>query len=463
VAAETGHAAEAGQRHDPIEPAVQGIHRHLAGGVLHESGHQAAAQQAGELQRLGGLGQDLAPGGALGPTDVDGDDTAPRGVQVRLEVEHIAHVAQKRIAGLELREQLHDGAVGLGQFLVEKPVPDVGSLPDGNAEKPAILGHAAAEAPLLLILAFVHKHVCGLQRAPLVVVQLLEVVLRLQFALFIRGVVAAVEKARAVLRPGGAGELHPLDEVRQVVPGDHVADAPLGPVGAAAGDAVGDPLPVRAHGVAGQRHGAVRRPGVRIDEHPRRRVERIGGVEHRLVLQAVVAGVEVPSAFPERNAETLVVPEPGQALADLRSGRNPLEVAEGDLVFRLDPGAGLRRVRVLEPAVRIGDFHAVVVVHRVTQPRRRVFFRGVAVRSGRPDRHECSQCQDQNKAQSHNGAIGHGVLPCGLKVRCPRVAASTSLRLARVVWTMTLYVRSGRKGSAEGQPHAVGCGNPALV
>src|SRR5262249_30873945 len=90
------------------------------------------------------------------------------------------------------------------------------------------------------------------------------------------------------------------------------------------------------------------------------------------VLQALVVVVEVALAAAEGHAEALVVPELGELVLEGGARRQLLEVAEGDLILGLDPGAGLGRVEVLHPAVRIGDLGAVVVVDGVAVPRRRV-------------------------------------------------------------------------------------------
>ena len=42
--------------------------------------------------------------------------------------------------------------------------------------------------------------------------------------------------------------------------------------------------------------------------------------------------------------------------------RNLVEIAERQLVLGLDPGVSVGRVGVFQPAIRIGDFHAVIVV-----------------------------------------------------------------------------------------------------
>src|SRR5262249_6938191 len=79
------------------------------------------------------------------------------------------------------------------------------------------------------------------------------------------------------------------------------------------------------------------------------------GVDDALVLEAVVLGEEVAPPLERRQAVLLVVPELGEPPADARAGGDAVEVGEGQPVLGRHPGAGLRRVEVLEPAVGAGD------------------------------------------------------------------------------------------------------------
>ncbi len=148
----------------------------------------------------------------------------------------------------------------------------------------------------------------------------------------------------------------------QVLAGVDVADPPLAPVAAGRLQAVSEQPGVLADRRAGQRHRAVRRERVRIEQHARLRlaVERRGPVEDVLVLQPVVLCVEVAAALLVRHAVLLVVPQRGQPVADRAALRDGLEERERHLVLGLDPGARLGRVRILEPAVRVRHLGAVV-------------------------------------------------------------------------------------------------------
>ena len=83
----------------------------------------------------------------------------------------------------------------------------------------------------------------------------------------------------------------------------------------------------------------------------------------RLVLEAVVVGIEKASAFPHRRREALVVPEPREPVPDRGALGDGVQKGARHRVFRVDPRARRRRVRVLERAEGIADLGPVVVVH----------------------------------------------------------------------------------------------------
>ena len=214
--------------------------------------------------------------------------------------------------------------------------------------------------------------------------------------------VAAVVEAAAVPRPAGAGELDPAEVVAQVAAAGHVAHVELLPVGAGGGGAVHQAPSVARDGEGAERHRAVLREGVGVQQQARLGVEGVEGVEHRLVLQPVVAEEEVAAALAEGDAELLVVPQPRQALADRLALRDLLQVAEGDAVLRLHPRAGLRAVGLLQPAVGVGHARAVVVVDLRTARGDRVvqLLRGGARRQARQQQRR----QDEGTSQcAHHG------------------------------------------------------------
>jgi len=200
----------------------------------------------------------------------------------------------------------------------------------------AVVGDSAVEAPVLVVGAVVDEEVVRLRRAQGVVVELVEVVGLGELLGLGGGVVAAVEEPFAVLGPGDAGELDPLDVVGEVLGGGDVADADLLPVGAGDGEGVGEAVAVVGDVEAGEGDRAVFRKRVGVEKEGGLVGEVGGGVEDGLVLQAVVAGEEVAVGALEGDAVALVVPELGQAGLDLGPLGDGVEVGEGDLVLGLD-------------------------------------------------------------------------------------------------------------------------------
>ena len=176
--------------------------------------------------------------------------------------------------------------------------------------------------------------------------------------------VAAVEEALVVLGPGGVGELGPFQLVGQLPAGGDFHDVPDRPVAAGLGAAVGQVLAVVAEAHLAQGDRAVFRPRVGVDQDPRLGLERIGHVEHGLVLQAVVLEEEVAAAFLHVGRVLGEVPELGQAAADRLALGDGGQVGLGELVLGLDPLGHLGRVAdvVLQPAVGIGHLGAEVGV-----------------------------------------------------------------------------------------------------
>src|SRR5207245_9726243 len=84
-----------------------------------------------------------------------------------------------------------------------------------------------------------------------------------------------------------------------------------------------------------------------------------------LVLEPPLAEHEVAATALGGRREAVVVPQLGEAPAQLLANRDAVEVGEGDAILSLHPCRGLLRVQILEPAVGIGHPDAVVVVHLI--------------------------------------------------------------------------------------------------
>src|SRR5207237_5577942 len=73
--------------------------------------------------------------------------------------------------------------------------------------------------------------------------------------------------------------------------------------------------------------------------------------------------IEVAAAFPERNAALLEIVECGEARAEARALRQCLEIGVRQARFRAHPGTGCGGIEGLEPAIRVRNRRAVVVLH----------------------------------------------------------------------------------------------------
>ena len=152
----------------------------------------------------------------------------------------------------------------------------------------------------------------------------------------------------------------------------HPAHVPVLPVGAGSRDAVGQQPAILADFVIHQRHRAIFRKCIGIEQHVRRATQLLHPVQHSLVLQAIITGKEISLAALHRHAKLLEVPQGGQPFADLLASRDALQVGSRQGVLRLDPLARLLAVDILQPAVGIGDGHAVQFFAEVAAPGDRV-------------------------------------------------------------------------------------------
>ena len=82
-----------------------------------------------------------------------------------------------------------------------------------------------------------------------------------------------------------------------------LAHLPGLPVGAGAGHTIGQQLAVARRHHAAEGHGAVLAHRIRVQRQLRGVGQRLGRVEHVLLLQAVVAAPEVAATLAERDAE----------------------------------------------------------------------------------------------------------------------------------------------------------------
>src|SRR3954468_17359025 len=102
---------------------------------------------------------------------------------------------------------------------------------------------------------------------------------------------------------------------------------------------------------------AVLRPTIWIEQHARLRVEAVANVEHGLVLEAVIAGVEVMMALYLGDSEPLIIVHLGHPRAEGGACRKGREEGLRHLILGGHPGADLIVASnvILEPPIGIGD------------------------------------------------------------------------------------------------------------
>src|SRR5690606_32202559 len=125
------------------------------------------------------------------------------------------------------------------------------------------------------------------------------------FGILLRLGITRVEKARAILHPGDAGEACPLDLVIQESATVDVNNTDAAPVRAALLDRVSQTGAVLRGCPFRQRCGAVSRPGVWIDEFTIPTIHALADTEYRLIIQPRVTRKEVTLAAFFRRGKTL--------------------------------------------------------------------------------------------------------------------------------------------------------------
>ncbi len=373
-APEAAHGADARQR-DLVElPSGEIMDAHHAVRILQVRQHQPIADPACLLQRVVRLGDELVRSALGGSPETHLHHAAARCSLVRAEVELGPLAADEGVLGLEALDEL--GEIGRrgrlrSELRDEHRVLLVRALRHREDEVPVVVGHGDVEHPLLLVGLLEHEDVRRLLGPGAVVVDLLEIG---GGGRPIRGRLGEprVEEPAAVLPPRSVGELRPLDAIGEILRGPDVAHVELAPVGASARQPVREELAVPAHGRERGRDGSVRGELVRIEQDARRCAWPVHHVEDRLILQAPALGVHDATAVLLGDAEPLVLEELAEPLHDAGALRDGRQVAVRELVLRVDPCASRGRVVLFQPAVRVFDLHAVVVVHGAAARCRRV-------------------------------------------------------------------------------------------
>ncbi len=285
LAVEAARRSQTGELDLLFQPAVQGVLVD-AGAHVHEVGaEQLAAGGRGAAQHVLLFGDDGLPVLRLGPARVDQDHPVVGRAVVRVDEEALAHVVDDRVVVPEARAE-HLELAALALQVADAHLVAVSPLGAGDDQEAPVLGHAGAVVAQRMLGVLEHEAVLRLRVAQLVEVDLLVFVPGGELLARLGGVVAAV--VEAVAAPGRAGELDPLQVVRQLAAAGHAHDLQLAPVGAGRRVADHDVAVVLGEtGQAGPR-GAVLRERIGVEEDLGLAGQALLVIGHALVLEAVV-------------------------------------------------------------------------------------------------------------------------------------------------------------------------------
>ena len=185
----------------------------------------------------------------------------------------------------------------------------------------------------------------------------------------VRGDHPDVEELLAAGQPGDVGVAAAVDRGLDVLAGRDVEDVQHRLLVPAGGELVDEQAArvVRGPGVERGRAGGVERGGV--DQHPlgARQISAhgIGDVQDAVLLARLAAGREAPPGPPGRHLHPARRGERAEGRRQGLAAGEGVEVAARQRVLCGRPRPGARVVRVLQPAVRVGDAATVEVVDEV--------------------------------------------------------------------------------------------------
>ena len=233
VASAAGHLddrADPGKAHIRDVAAVELEQRQPATGVVEVCRSQPITDETDVFEGFVSLGDDLTLLGRI--IGVNGDHATERRVAIRDEVDRAVDRRDVFVSRVGLVE---DGPHACGLDAIREvgdvdPTLRTRSRHDGDDEEATIVGDLGLEDPVVL----------GRDREDQLVVRRIrpESVIA-QLHVEVRGVVggvarwlrvAAIEEARAIVRPGSGREFAPFDPVGQLVAGVDAADSPAAPV-----------------------------------------------------------------------------------------------------------------------------------------------------------------------------------------------------------------------------------------
>ena len=190
-----------------------------------------------------------------------------------------------------------------------------------------------------------------------------------------RSIVCAIEET--VFIPRRNRGFHPFDMVGQVLTRSKVTHEDLLPVRAVARDGIKHIFPIFRKLDAKQRHRALRRKRVGVEQHPSALTRLVSHIEHRLILQSTVVEIIILAFFLCRSANLLHIKQIAQLAGNLFAIRQRLEILVGQFALGSHPGSRLRRCVVFKPPVWIGHLRAEIIIdhiltlsHRISQLRK---------------------------------------------------------------------------------------------
>ena len=120
--------------------------------------------------------------------------------------------------------------------------------------------------------------------------------------------VPRIKEPAVIGQPGNPAELDPLDDIVTIFPGGHITNFPSPPIASPVSQSISNPFAIIGDRGIGQRDGPVFAQGIRIDQYPSLRIERIGFVQHTLVLQSIVMRVAVRGPAMFRQTIAFIIP-----------------------------------------------------------------------------------------------------------------------------------------------------------
>src|SRR5579862_6737110 len=153
---------------------------------------------------------------------------------------------------------------------------------------------------------FVNEYIVTLRRADAMIEDLVVACAGLELGSHLRFVVAAVEKALAVIGPRRLAPFDPFEIVAKILACRYVAHFPVVPIATGLRETISEILAVVADRRASKGDSAIFGQRIRIEQHMRRTVELIESVQDGLILQTVILGVEVAAADLGRHGEAFV-------------------------------------------------------------------------------------------------------------------------------------------------------------